>query len=232
MTTRVHGGIITDQMLVGSLRYFEIDGGVNVFADTIGDGNAQAVAAYVAAGGSGYAVDNILTATPGTGTDPTFRVKTVASNGAVLSVAVETAGSTAQPLPANPQATTGGTGTGATLNVEYRSLIRVPNSDGFYVGVNEPVPGSAAEQVLEVLARRANIVQIALVSDDLIQVAVENTSWGWETIDDSGPADTDLAAAIQLLGAAVPVPDTTAGGTTVDLTGATVTEKFFSAGIA
>ena len=42
MVTRVHGGIITDQMLAGSLRYFEIDGGAanTEFAFTIADGIA------------------------------------------------------------------------------------------------------------------------------------------------------------------------------------------------
>ena len=146
-------------------------------------------------------------------------------------MALETAGSTAQPLPANPQATTGGTGTGATLNVEYRSLIQVPG-EGFFVGVNEPVPGSAADQECEVIARRANIVQIALMDDNTFQVAVENTGFGWLTFDSSGPGpETDLLDAINALGT-VTVPDATATGTTIDLsTGVTITEKFFSAGI-
>ncbi len=233
MVTRVHGGIITDQMLTGSIRYFEF-GKTGIGADAIGDGNAQAVSAGVAAGGSGYAVNDVLTATPGTGTDPTFTVRTVDGSGAVTSVALTTGGSTAQPLPANPQATTVSpvNGTGATLNVVYKSLIQVPNSDGFFVGVNEPVPGSAAEQVLEVIARRGNIVQIALMDDNTFQVAVENTTWSWVTIDGSGPSgDTDLLDAINALGT-VTVPDTTATGTTIDLsTGVTITEKFFSAGI-
>jgi hypothetical protein len=238
MVTRVSGGIITDQMLAGSLRYFEIDGGVNAFADAIGDGNQRAAKAEVAAAGSGYAVNDVLTVVGGTGTAATFTVKTIGPSGEVVSVAPTTGGDYSV-LPTNPVSTTVAPagGSGATLNItEYTSLIQIPNytENGLarYVGVNAPVPNSAAEQVLEVLSRRANIVQIALVSDDLIQVAVENTSWGWVTIDDSGPADTDLAAAIQLLGASVAVPDATATGTTVDLSAATVTEKFFSAGIA
>lgn len=237
MVTRVSGGIITDQMLAGSLRYFHF-AKTAIGADAIGDGNAQAVSATVADGGSGYTAGEVLTATPGTGTDPQFTILTVGSGGEVLSVELTVAGSTAQPLPANPQATTRatGVGVGCTLNVVYKSLIQVPDSDGFFVGVNAPVPGSAAEQVLEVVSRRANIVQIALIDDNSIQVAVENTTWGWLTIDGSGPsvagADDDLLDAVNALGT-VTVPDTSESGTTIDLsTGVTITERFFSAGIA
>ena len=238
--TRVHGGIITDQVLAGSLRYFEIDGGAanTEFAFTIADGiaggNSERIAsATVAAGGTGYSVGDTLTATTGTGTQATFRVTKVDA-GVVESVTVIQGGDYTV-LPTEPIVTTGGAGN-ATLNIaETTSMIEIPNylENGapYYVRLNDPIPGSAAELVLEVLARRANIVQIAIVSDAVIQVAVENTSWGWETIDDSGPAETDLAAALQLLGT-VTVPGEAAAGISVDLSGATVTEKFFSAGIA
>lgn len=232
MVQRVAGGIITDQMLTGSLRYFEIDGGTNAFADTIGDGNQRATFAGVADGGvATYVVGNILTISGGTGTAPTFTVRTVDA-GIVTSVAL-TADGDLSVIPANPASTTGGGGSGATLNVEYSSNIIIPgaaNTTGtgveLFVGVNEPVTNSAADQVLEVLQERATIVQIALVSDDLIQVAVESTAFGWVVSDD------DLRDAIRALGAAIAVPDETNTGTTVDLTLATVTEKFFSAGIA
>ncbi len=58
MVTRVSGGIITDQMLAGSLRYFEIDGGVadTEFAFTIADGiaggNSQSRSRHIGIGGA------------------------------------------------------------------------------------------------------------------------------------------------------------------------------------
>lgn len=240
MVTKVAGGIITDQMLTGSIRYFEIDGGgANTefqftIADGIAGGNSERIAsASVAAGGTGYSVGDTLTATTGTGTQATFRVTEV-NGGAVTQVAIISGGSYTV-LPTEPIVTTGGAGN-ATLNIEETtSVIQIPNytenGEGYFIGLDEPVPGSAAEQALEVLSSRANIVQIAIVSDAVIQVAVENTTWGWETIDDSGPADTDLAAALQALGT-VNVPDESATGGTVDLSGATVVERFFSNGIA
>ena len=232
MVQRVAGGIITDQMLAGSLRYFEIDGGTDAFADTIGDGNQRATFAGVADGGAAtYAVGEVLTVTAGTGTDPTFTIRTVDA-GIVTSVALLADGDLSA-IASNPAVTSGGGGSGATLNVEYSSNIIIPGAASttgtgveLYVGVNEPVTDSAADQVLEVLQQRATIVQIALVSDDLIQVAVENTAFGWVVSDD------DLRDAIRALGAAVVVPDDTNTGTSVYLSAATVTEKFFSAGIA
>lgn len=238
MVTRVSGGIITDQMLAGSLRYFEF-AKTGIGADAIGDGNQRVTAAYVVAGGSGYTFDDNLTVTGGTGTSAVLDVRTVDSAGAVTSVSVTTAGDYSV-LATNPVSVTGGTGTNATFDLEYTSLIQIPNyttgvgSNPFFIGVNAPVPGSAADQVCEVIARKANIVQIALMDDNTFQVAVENTTWGWTTVDGSGPdGDTDLLDAINALGAAVVVPDATSDGGTIDLsTGVTITERFFSNGVS
>ena len=234
MVVRVNGGIITDQMLTGSIRYFEIDGGSanDEFENTIADGNQRAQQARPIAGGTGYSVSDVLTLAGATGTASTFTVNKVGTAGEVLGVSITTAGDMSA-VPANPASVTGGGGSNATIEVDYSSTIIVPGASGatatgtqIYVPVDGPVPSSAAEQTLEVVAQRANIVQIAIVSDAVIQVACENTSFGWEVTND------DLRDAIRALGASVAVPDDTAGGTTVDLTGATVTEKFFSAGIA
>ena len=151
MVTRVHGGIITDQMLAGSLRYFEF-GKTGIGADAIGDGNQRAWTASVEAAGSGYALNDVLTVVGGTGTAATFTVKAIGPGGEVLSVA-RTTGGDYSVLPTNPVSTTVAPagGSGATLNLEYTSLIQIPNyttGDGnaYYVGVNAPVPGSAATE--------------------------------------------------------------------------------------
>lgn len=237
MVNKVHGGVITDQMLTGSIRYFEF-AKTGIGANAIGDGNYRAAYASIGDGGGSYAATNVLTVAGGTGTAPTFTVLTE-EGGAVTSVALTTDGDLSV-IPANPAATTGGAGTGATLNVVYTSNIIIPNATDataqtgeFYVDYGKPVTGSAADVALAVLAERANIIQIAIIDDDTIQVAVENTGFSWLTFDSSGPGpETDLLDAINALGS-VTVPDETNTGTSIDFsTGVTITEKFFSAGIA
>jgi len=80
--------------------------------------NREALTATVGAGGTGYTVNDILTIVGGTfAVAAKFKVTTV-SAGAVTAVVVDTRGSYTI-TPSNPAATTGGTGTGATLNVTY-----------------------------------------------------------------------------------------------------------------
>ena len=76
-------------------------------------------AAAVNAGGSGYSVDDILTASGGTFTHAaTFRVLTV-SSGAVTAVRIETGGAYTS-APSNPvSTTTSGGGTGCTLDLTF-----------------------------------------------------------------------------------------------------------------
>jgi len=81
-----------------------------------------AVSATVAVGGSGYAVDDVLTVAGGTGyLDAQFLVLTLSGSG-VATVQLISAGAFTTP-PSNPVATSGGTGTGCTLNVTYAQLI-------------------------------------------------------------------------------------------------------------
>lgn len=237
MVNKVHGGVITDQTLTGSIRYFEI-GKTGIGANAIGDGNYRAAYASVADGGSGgYLVNDVLTMTGHTGTPATFTVRTV-DGGAVTSVALTTDGDMSA-IPSNPVTTSGGTGTGATLDIVYTSNIIIPGATDatagtgeFYVDYGKPVVGSAADLALAVVAEKANIVQVAIMDDNTIQFAVENTGYGWTTIDGSGTVDDDMLDAINALGVQT-VPDETATGNTTFTfaTGVTITEKFFSAGI-
>ena len=235
MVTKVHGGVITDQMLTGSQRFIRITGPAGAFTNAVADGNQRAAYATVADGGTGYVPADVglnLTATGGTGTAAQFEILTVA-NGAVTSVAVDPANDGDYSiLPTNPVTTTdGAVGSGATVNVQYSSQIIIPNytqGDGslLYVPFNDPVPGSAADQLCEVIAQKANIVQIAVKSATVLEVAVENTSFGWETIT-GGSNPTDLELALEALGT-VNVPDTTATGGTVNLATLTVAEITFT----
>lgn len=106
-------------------------GGTGATFDTTEDGpwwtelraTQQAVSATVGAGGSGYSVGNDITVVGGlgVGTAAVFNVDSV-SGGAVTAVSLVTAGSY-EGVPTNPAATTGGAGTGATLNVTWESAL-------------------------------------------------------------------------------------------------------------
>jgi hypothetical protein len=76
------------------------------------------VGATIASGGTGYTVGDTLTMVGGTPTSTggTFTVTTV-SSGVVTGVTANSKAYTV--LPSNPVSTTGGTGTGCTLNVTY-----------------------------------------------------------------------------------------------------------------
>lgn len=80
------------------------------------------ITAAVAAGGTGYTVGDILTAVGGTFTTAaTFRVDTV-SGGLITGLTlIESGAYTVN--PSSPVATTGGTGTGATVTVTFDSAI-------------------------------------------------------------------------------------------------------------
>lgn len=82
-------------------------------------------AATVQAGGTGYAVDDILTFSGGTGTAAQVKVTAVSSGVVTSVVPYQTTASSFNFLgnysavPANPVSTTGGTGTGCTLNATW-----------------------------------------------------------------------------------------------------------------
>jgi hypothetical protein len=102
----------------------------------------------IAAGGSStYAVGDILTATGGTGTEPTFLVTKVAA-GVVTEIVLLTAGSLTV-LAANPVSTSGGGGTLCTLNLAYAesgiagTVTMIPGSgSGANVGNGQAVFGA------------------------------------------------------------------------------------------
>jgi hypothetical protein len=80
----------------------------------------SAVSAIVAAGGSGYAVNDILTVVGGTGTAATFKVLTLGASNSVATVELVSGGSYTA-LATNPRTTTVAPagGTNATLTVTY-----------------------------------------------------------------------------------------------------------------
>jgi len=235
MVVRVHGGIIDDQMLTGSLRYFNITDAGGLGTDVIGpSANQRAEWASVPVPGSGYAIDDVLTLAGATaGTAATFTVKVIGGAGEVLSVQLTLPGNMTT-IDSNPVVTTVAPpgGTGAELHVSYTSLLIVPGAAfqagvEVYVGVGKPVPDSAADQALREIAKYATIVQVGIVSANVIRIACENTGFGWDQ-PGGGDAAADMETAIRAL-STVTVPDTTNTGTTFDFAGALVVESTFAA---
>ena len=228
---RVHGGALNSQTLAGSLRYFEIVGPANSFRDTIGDRGQRVAEFNIVSGGINFVAGDIgstLSVTGGTSsTTATFTISGV-SGGAITKISQLNAG-VYTVLPANPVATSGGTGSGCTLQLGWSSTIIIPGTTSF-VAAGQPVVRSTADQVCEVLQQRATIVQVAVMPLDLdrFTIAVENTSLAWDTGNDGDPAP-EMEAAVQAMGT-ITVPDDTSTGTTFDLSGATVDEKFLGAG--
>lgn len=100
-------------------------GGVEVTETAVFNVDSEgAVSAAVAAGGTGYSVSDQLTLSGGTfGTAAVFNVDAV-SGGVVTAVSLVTAGDYTV-TPGDPVATTGGGGTGATLNMTFGAVAIV-----------------------------------------------------------------------------------------------------------
>lgn len=126
--------------------------------------NLQVATMAVSAGGTGYRVGDLLTVTGGTGVGRAARAYVAAINtatGAVTAVAVDDPGVYGA-LPANPAATTGGLGAGATLTLTSVAVTSFSAGDivkasGFGLAANngiKTVVGLAAGvlEVAEVLA--------------------------------------------------------------------------------
>lgn len=231
MVIRVHGGILNDQMIAGSLRYFDIEE-ATMTANAIADAGAQIGAVRILDKGTGWTVNDVLTLQGGTfSVAATLTVDTVDSNGTITSFSISERGAYTV-IPANPITVTGGTGTPKTdiVEVDWWSTIIIPGAGNslneYFVPYEKPVTGSAVDQVLAEVAKRANIVQVAIADADTVRIAVENTAFAWDT-EAAGDAAAEMQAAIQALGV-LDVPDTTNTGGTFDVSAATVTERTFA----
>jgi len=109
-----------------------------------------AFAGTVVSGGTDYTVGDQLTLVGGTFSEVTvFNVDTV-SGGVVIAVSVVTPG-TYSKSPANPVSTTGGTGTGCTLNVTFLSKDVLEGANQIFVSKNHAyVSSGIAETVTQI----------------------------------------------------------------------------------
>ena len=232
MVVKVHGGVFDNQTLQGGLRYFDIEE-ANMTVNTLGDVGAQLSGEVVILiAGSGHAAADILTFTGGSfSTAATITVESVGAGGEIVTYSISNIGAYTV-LPSNPiTVTTSGSGTplAGLLEVPFwNSTIIIPNA-GIQAGLEYNVPyptavvGSAVDQVLNEVATHGTIVQIGIADSDTVRVVLENNSMAWDQ-PGGGNAAADMETAIQALGT-INVPDTTASGTTFDLSAATVTER-------
>ena len=231
MVVRVHGGIIDDQMLTGSLRYFNITDAGGLGTNVIGNVNGRVDTAVLVDAGTGWTATNVMTIVRGTfATAATITADTV-TGGGVATYSITNPGDYSV-LPANPVAVTGAGNNDATFNLTFSSGIIVPGASPnpgleVYVGWLKGVPESAADQALREVAKFATIVQVGIVSANVIRIACENTGFGWDR-PGGGDAAADMQTAIVALGS-VTVPDATSNGAAFDFTGATVAESTFAA---
>jgi hypothetical protein len=90
----------------------------NVIVDGVESVNGAVVSVSIADGGSSYTVSDTLTVVGGTGTAATLTVTSV-NGGVIDGISIATAGNyTVDPV--NPVSVTGGTGSGATFNLDIR----------------------------------------------------------------------------------------------------------------
>jgi hypothetical protein len=98
----------------------------------------------VAAGGTGYTVADVLTGTTGTGTKFTLTVATVGGGGAITDVTKTTVGLyTVLPPSISAAPVSGGTGTGATFNIDFEvaGVVVTDGGEGYASGATMTFTG-------------------------------------------------------------------------------------------
>ena len=155
-----------------------------------------AASATIGAGGTAYVVNDVLTVSGGTFTTAAKFTVTAVSSGAVTAVALQTAGAYTA-TPANPAATTGGTGSGCTLNVTYNSDTSLATGSITPTNNNSLIiAGLATDQAVGSLAISVGTIQQNLVwTNGLTGAAIAsfvqstaapiNPSWSWTTAADA-----------------------------------------------
>jgi len=136
---------------------------------------ATAVSAVVAAGGTGYTVGDVLTAVGGIFTIPVeVTVSTVALGGIVTGVSISNTGRYTT-APTNPVTFTGGTGTGATVNVTfanpYQTWVHEIGFDEVDGNIARPVPSffETSDISLPVSGQMNRALHIAALEPDFVQ---------------------------------------------------------------
>jgi hypothetical protein len=153
--------------------------------------NIGVVTATVSAGGSGYAVGNVLTISGGTSTTAATVTVATVSGTAVATVTISNAGAYTA-VPTNPAATTGGAGTGATFTLSFgiNNAFTITQAGTGYV--EQPTitfsggGGSAAAAYASVGSNTTqksigNIHTFATPNSNVLAIVDKNSSGGYPT---------------------------------------------------
>lgn len=234
MVQRVHGGVLDDQNLTGSLRFFKIagadfstsysDGTFEVrnlsYGSIPGDLTGVISGITLNAAGTGYEVGDRLAIGAAQ-----IDVKSVDDSGAITSFDLFYWGN-GQSVGTGIAAT-GGTGSSATFDI-----TSISNASPHIIELGNAIPNSSAEAVYNVIAEKATIVVFVITSDGEIHVGIENTgnAWDLDNLTVSLPVTaTELETAIQAIGIAG--EDDASGARSysgVDVKSATVSEVVFT----
>jgi hypothetical protein len=118
--TRVAGGNSYTTALTATISAPTTAGGTTATATAY----AGAITVGIAGGGTGYTLNDVITVVGGTRTQAQTCTVTGVSGGVITAVTVQTFGFYTV-LPTNPVSVTGGTGTGATLNLSNWSFTNI-----------------------------------------------------------------------------------------------------------
>ena len=241
MVIRTNGGVITDQMLTGNLRFFKLSSAaLGYFADTVSNGgtvipgaaagaNPGAPAAlfqlivgqdetdYAASfvAGTGYSLGDVLVMSDGA----LVRVDAPAGPAPITEFTVIGSSHTGQVTTAVRTTTTGN----GDFTMTPSASEEAPFINDFYLANGQPVPNSVADRIFQEISSKATIVMINQIDDDNIHFACDDSGFGWDT-PAAGDAAAEMLVAIKDLGVAgvigggtplsnnPPVPDNTQTG--------------------
>jgi hypothetical protein len=92
--------------------------------------------ATIGNGGTGYTVGDVLTVTGGTTAEPAMQYTVATVSSGVVTAVTATRFTSYSAIPTNPASTTGGTGTGCTLNITYglsSTSLTITNAGSGYI---------------------------------------------------------------------------------------------------
>jgi hypothetical protein len=136
---------------------------------------AEAVAAAVVAGGTGYAVGNTLTVVGGLGQiDTELTVSTIGGGGVITGVTISNAGQYSE-TPTNPVSVTGGAGSAATFNLTfdnpYKFWVHEVGTDEIDGLTLNPIQSffETADLSLPVTSQINKSLQVLMLEPDFVQ---------------------------------------------------------------
>lgn len=137
-------------------------------SDILESNHVSAVA--INAGGTGYAVDDVLTVSGGTSSYPAKLEVLTVSSGVITAVRIMEAGAYSV-NPGNPVSVTGGSGSGATFNLTFDTsgwTVQRESQEGATVAVNAGGTGYSVNDTLTVLGGEGDVLTAMTLNVDTV----------------------------------------------------------------